>query len=59
MMHAENLQQAKKIWQNANNTLGMNFMFTSAKDNVPSGHPAVALETMRGYTAYFYDNDPR
>jgi hypothetical protein len=37
----------------------MNFMFTSAKDNVPSGHPAVALETMRGYTAYFYDNDPR
>jgi hypothetical protein len=37
----------------------MNFMIASANDNVPSGHPAVALETMRGYTAYFYDNDPR
>lgn len=59
MMHAKNLDEAKKIWQATNNTLGMNFMIASASDNVPSGHPAVALETMRAYTAYFYDNDSR
>lgn len=59
MMHASNLDEAKRIWLATNNTLGMNFMIASAKDNVPSGHPAVALETMRAYTAYFYDNDAR
>ena len=58
-MHASNMDEAKKLWLSTNNTLGMNFMITSAKDNVPSGHPAVALETMRAYTAFFYDNDPR
>ena len=36
----------------------MNFMIASAKD-LSSGHPAVALETMRGYTAYFRDGDKR
>ena len=33
-------------------------MISSASD-VESGQPAVAMETMRGYTAYFRDNDPR
>jgi len=47
-----------KIWKSTNNTLGMNFMIASASD-LSSGHPAVVLETMRGYTAYIYDNDPR
>lgn len=59
MMNAKNLQEAKKIWQSTNNTLGMNFMIASASDNTPAGHPALAMETMRSYTAYFYDNDPR
>lgn len=59
MMHAANLDQAKKIWQATNNTLGMNFMIASAADNIPFGYPAMAMETMRAYTAYFYDNDPR
>ena len=36
----------------------MNYMIASAKD-VKSGKPAVALETMRNYTAFFYDYDER
>lgn len=43
MMNAVNLDQAKKIWQSTQNTLGMNFMVASASDNVPSGHPALAM----------------
>lgn len=43
MMNAANLDEAKKIWQSTQNTLGMNFMVTSASDNVPSGHPALAM----------------
>lgn len=37
----------------------MNFMVASSSDNIPFGYPAIAMETMRGYTAYFHDNDPR
>lgn len=32
MMYAENLQEAKKIWEETNNTLGMNHMVASASD---------------------------
>ena len=56
MMHASNLKEALTIWKDTNNTLGMNFMLASAND-LSSGHPAVVLETMRGYTAYIYDFD--
>jgi hypothetical protein len=58
MSRAENLNQALTIWKNTQNTLGMNHMLASASD-LSSGHPAVALETMKGFTAFFYDNDPR
>ena len=58
MMHAHNLSEALTIWKNTNNTLGMNFMIASASD-LDSGHPAVAMETMRAYTAYFRDYDSR
>ena len=58
MMHAKNLDEALTIWRNTNNTLGMNFMISSAAD-VSSGQPAIAMETMRGYTAFFRDNDAR
>lgn len=34
-------------------------MIGSANDNVPGGHPALVMETMRGYTAFFTDNDTR
>ena len=57
-MSRNNLKEAISLWKATNNTLGMNFMIASASD-VPSGHPAVALETMRNYTAFIYDNDPR
>lgn len=58
MMYAKNLTEAKKIWMETKNTLGMNYMIGSAKD-VYSGHPAMAIETMRDYSAFFYDNDTR
>ena len=57
-MHASNLNEAINLWKATNNTLGMNYMIASASD-VSSGHPAVALETMRNYTAFMYDYDPR
>ena len=58
MMHAQNLQEAKDIWLSTNNTLGMNHMIASAKD-VITRQPAFVVETMRNYTAWFVDNDPR
>lgn len=58
MMHAKNLQEALAIWKATNNTLGMNFMISSASD-LSSGHPAIAMETMRAYTAFFQDGDSR
>ena len=58
MMNAHNLDEAIKIWKSTNNTLGMNYMIASAND-LKSGKPAVALETMRNYTAFFFDNDKR
>lgn len=58
MMYASNLKEAIDIWESTNNTLGMNHMIASASDLV-TDRPAVAMETMRNYTAWFYDNDPR
>ena len=40
------------------NSLGMNFMVASAKDN-KGGKPALVMETMRDYTAFFHDYDAR
>lgn len=36
----------------------MNFMIASASD-LNENHPALVLETMRGYTAYILDHDSR
>ncbi len=54
MMKANNLNQAIKYWNATKNTLGMNFMISSAVDK-----KALVIETMRGYSAIFSDNDPR
>ncbi len=56
MMHASNLREARKIWEETNNTLGMNHMIASASDLV-TDHPAYVMETMRNYTAWFMDDD--
>jgi hypothetical protein len=58
-MNAQNLDEVTRIWSSTKNALGMNFMVTSAKDNIQGRYPAVVMETMRGYTAYFYDHDRR
>lgn len=58
MMHAKNISEATKIWKQTNNTLGMNFMIASISD-LNQNHPALVLETMRGYTAYIFDHDSR
>ena len=52
--HAGSLEEAKSIWESTNNTVGFNHMFASAKDG-----KALAMETMKGYTAYFFDMDER
>lgn len=54
MMKANNLNEALKVWNQTKNTLGMNFMLGSGSDK-----KAVVIETMRDYSAIFYDNDPR
>ena len=58
MMKAKNLEEARKIWEETHNTLGMNHMVASVSD-LSSGDPALVVETMRDYTAYFKSNDPR
>jgi hypothetical protein len=57
MQEADNLQEGLAVWHRTNNTVGFNHMIASASD-APST-AAVAMETMAGYTAYFFDNDPR
>lgn len=42
------------MWEATNNTVGFNHMFASAVDS-----KAMALETMKDYTAYFSDMDDR
>ncbi len=54
MQYAHNISSAVKLWKQANNTLGMNYMIGSAQDQ-----QSIVLETMRGYTAYFMDHDVR
>lgn len=58
MMNAANLKVAKELWNQTDNTLGMNHMIASAVDTV-TGEPAFVVETMRDYTAWFKDNDIR
>eukprot|EP01133_Synstelium_polycarpum_P017413 gene17413-20778_t len=57
MEQSTTIAEALAFWQATNNTMGMNHMLSAAFDNVT--HPAYALETMRDYTAYFPDNDPK
>jgi hypothetical protein len=61
MENAYNVSQARSIFENTNNTVGFNHMASSEYDAMNNkGSPAaIAFETMAGYTAYFYDNDPR
>eukprot|EP01132_Coremiostelium_polycephalum_P004340 gene4340-5432_t len=58
MEHAQNIDEAKQLWESTNNTMGMNHMLSSANEASTNPHPALALETMKGYTAFFTDNDP-
>lgn len=48
------LVEAKSVWEATNNTVGFNHMFASATDK-----QAMAMETMKDYTAYFSDMDDR
>jgi predicted choloylglycine hydrolase len=59
MMNARTLDEATRIWSSTKNALGMNFMITSGRDNIEGKYPAIVMETMRGYTAYFYEHDKR
>jgi len=63
MENAVNITQGKEIWESTDNTVGFNHMIASANDASPVpgsiSHPALALETMFNYTAYFQDDDPR
>jgi len=56
--HSRNLVEAWALWEHTNNTVGYNHMIASAED-VAQGHPALAIETMKGYNGFFLDNDPR
>ncbi|EGG14458.1 hypothetical protein DFA_12230 [Cavenderia fasciculata] len=57
MQYANNIEDALNIWKATNNTMGMNHMLSSAFEVDTVEHPAYALETMKGYTAFFPDND--
>ena len=54
MAKSEDLAGAKQIFENTNNTVGFNHMIGSSNDQ-----SALAMETMRGYTAYFESMDSR
>ncbi len=58
MAKAQNLEQAEAIWRQTNNTLGMNHMIASG-NVVDEQSPALVMETMAGYTAFFKDHDKR
>lgn len=57
MENAHNLQTALNLWDTTNNTVSFNHMISSSSD-LPAA-PAVVLETMKNYNAFFFDNDPR
>jgi hypothetical protein len=54
MENSHSLSDALTLWKETNNTIGFNFQICSAYE-----HKCVLIETMAGYSAYFYDNDPR
>lgn len=54
MAYSNNLDEAMDIFATTNNTVGFNFMVGSASDA-----KARCMETMKGFTAYFDDMDPR
>ena len=54
MSKSHNLVGAMKIWTSTNNTVGFNHMIGSATDK-----KAIAMETMKGYTAFFESMDKR
>jgi hypothetical protein len=58
MGNARDLGEAEQIWKKTNNTLGMNHMVASG-NVADKKSPALAMETMAGYTAYFRDHDVR
>jgi len=54
MENAANLEEAQAIWEETNNTVGFNHMVGSGADA-----KSMVFETMKRYTAYFLDYDPR
>lgn len=54
MAHTSTLDDALAMWNATNNTVGFNHMIGSSKDG-----KAVAMETMKGFTAVFHDMDER
>eukprot|EP01112_Ceratiomyxa_fruticulosa_P004230 TRINITY_DN1466_c0_g1_i2.p1 TRINITY_DN1466_c0_g1~~TRINITY_DN1466_c0_g1_i2.p1 ORF type:complete len:245 (+),score=48.34 TRINITY_DN1466_c0_g1_i2:253-987(+) len=61
MENSNGLQDAYNIMKTTNNTLGMNHIIASGKNqtDLDGKHPALEIETMRDYTAYYFDNDTR
>lgn len=69
MESASNASEAVTLWKHTNNTVGFNHMVGSAQDAAAlldggptaaaSAQPAVIMETMAGYTAFFGSMDPR
>jgi len=54
MERAENLDQATVVWNEYNNTMGLNHGIGSAQDG-----QFMALEVKSGYSAFFFADDPR
>lgn len=54
MESATSISQAKSMWQSSTNTVGFNHQICSTGDA-----RCLLLETMQGYTAYFFDDDAR
>jgi len=54
MERASNLDQARNVWNQYNNTMGLNHGIGSSADG-----QFMALEVKAGYSAFFLANDPR
>jgi len=54
MEHADDHASARSLWNDTENTMGLNHGIGSAKDN-----QFMILEVKGGYTAYFHANDSR
>lgn len=60
MERAASLDDARSIWAATNNTLGLNHgVGFGGKQSPPDAARFMCIETKRGYSAYFLDNDPR